>query len=266
MSTLQRQKIAACLKTPRENWIVLGTTDSTNICCKELVLHGAPDGTVVLADQQMAGRGRLGRSFQSKGGLGVYLSILWRLQLPPENLMVLPALGAVAACRAVNRVCGLLPQIKWPNDLVWQGKKLGGILTELVTDGSGSMAVIMGIGINVHHRRTDFEGEVAEIASSLELLCAAEVSRSALAAALMEELDILRREALETPQNWLEEYRRLCLTVGKEVQIITGDDRRCATALDIDRMYGLVVRETDGTVRTIRAGEVSVRGLYGYAP
>ncbi len=266
MSTLQRQKIAACLKTPRENWIVLDTVESTNSYCKALALQGAPDGTVVLAEQQSAGRGRLGRSFQSKGGLGVYLSVLWRIPLPLQDLMALPALGAVAACRAVERVCGLLPQIKWPNDLVCRGQKLGGILTELVSDGSGGMAVIMGIGINVHHRRTDFEGEVAEIASSLELLCAAEVSRSALAAALMEELDILRCEALETPQHWLEEYRRRCLTVGKEVQIITGDERRCAMALDIDEMYGLVVRETDGTVQTVRAGEVSVRGLYGYAP
>jgi BirA family biotin operon repressor/biotin-[acetyl-CoA-carboxylase] ligase len=221
---------------------------------------------VLIANEQTAGRGRMGRTYQSKEGLGVYLSILFRPTQPLQQLMALPALGAVAACRAIERVSGLPMEIKWPNDLVAQGKKLGGILCESVSDPACGVAVIMGIGINVCHRAENFDGAVAEFAASLEMLTGKTVSCSALAAALVEELDILRREALESPQLWLEEYRRLCMTVGKEVQLITGEERRLAAALAIDGDYGLVVREADGTVQTVRSGEVSVRGLYGYAP
>jgi len=258
-----RQQIAAFLGQERENWHVFDTVDSTNLVCKRMALDGAPDGTVVIADEQTAGRGRLGRSFQSARGLGLYLSILWRPETPVEKWMALPALGAVAAVRAVVRVCGAQAQIKWPNDLVLQGRKIGGILTESVLLGCGA-AVVLGIGINVSHRTEDFEGEVRGMAASLETVAGQSVCRAALAAALVEELDALRREALTQPQRWLEEYRRRCLTVGREVQVITPDAVRRAEALAVDETFGLQVRYEDGSVDTVRAGEVSVRGLYGY--
>ena len=241
----------------------LGTVDSTNLVCKRMAAEGAPDGTVVMADGQTAGRGRLGRSFQSAQGLGLYLSVLWRPQTPPEEWMALPALGAVAACRAVVNVCGLDVQIKWPNDLVYGGKKLGGILTESVLL-EGAAAVVLGIGINVSHRSEDFEGEVRSMASSLETATGKAVSREALAAALVEELDALRGVAFDEPTLWLEEYRRRCVTVGREVQVLSGGTARCALALAVDENYGLQVRYEDGKEETVRAGEVSVRGLYGY--
>ena len=241
----------------------LDTVDSTNLACKRLAVEGAPDGTVVIADRQTAGRGRLGRSFQSPDGLGLYLSVLWRPETQPQQWMALPALGAVAAVRAIRRVCALETQIKWPNDLVLQGKKIGGILTESVLL-PRQAAVVLGIGINVSHRATDFEGDVRRIASSLEMAAGKPISRAALAEALMEELDELRGTAFERPQLWLTEYRSACLTLGREVQLIAGDTVRCAVALDIDEAFGLTVRREDGTVETVRAGEVSVRGLYGY--
>ncbi len=258
-------KIAAHLRAPRQHWQVLAEVDSTNTRCKQLALQGAPDGTVIVAERQTAGRGRLGRGFQSDAPLGLYLSVLWRWDVPAEQLMILPALGAVAACRAIARVCGVSPQIKWPNDLVLQGRKIGGILTESVWNGEAS-ATVLGIGINVHHTAEDFAPELREMAASLQMLLEEEVSRGALAAALMEELDLLRVRAWEEQELWLTEYRRRCLTLGKEIQIITGETRRIATALDVDDVFGLVVREADGTQNTVRAGEVSVRGLYGYAP
>jgi len=104
------------------------------------------------------------------------------------------------------------------------------------------------------------------MAASLQMLLEKEISRGALAAALIEELDLLRTDAWAEQAQWLAEYRRRCLTTGKEVQIITGDTRRVATALEVDENFGLVVRESDGTQNTVYAGEVSVRGLYGYAP
>ena len=177
--------------------------------------------------------------------------------------MVLPALGAVAAVRAVQRVCALGCEIKWPNDLVSGGRKVGGILTESVLLG-GDMAVVLGIGINVSQRQEDFAGEVADIAASLETVTGSAVDRAAVAAALLEELDALRGEALTAPERWLAEYRQHCLTVGRQVQVIAGETRRCALALAVDEGYGLRVRWEDGTEETVRSGEVSVRGLYGY--
>ena len=258
-----REEIAARLPQERQSWHVFDTVDSTNLVCKRMAAEGAADGTVVIADGQTAGRGRLGRSFQSVRGLGLYLSVLWRPATEPQQWMALPALGAVAAVRAIERVCGLQAQIKWPNDLVLQGKKVGGILTESVLL-PRQAAVVLGIGINVAHRPEDFDGEVRDLAASLELLAGRHVDRAALAAALVEELDFLRREALEHPRLWLEEYRQKCLTVGREVQVIAGDAVRPATALAVDEEFGLTVRYEDESVETVRAGEVSVRGLYGY--
>ena len=258
-----RSEIATYLRRPRECWQVFDMVDSTNLICKRIAAEGAADGTVVIADGQTAGRGRLGRSFQSVGGHGLYLSVLWRPQTPPEAWMMLPALGAVASCRAIERVSGLQVQIKWPNDLVLQDKKIGGILTETVLQGEET-ALVLGIGINVTQRAEDFSGDVAEIAASLEMVAGQTVSRAALAAVLMEQLDELRCCVMDRPELWLEEYRSRCLTVGRDVRVITPQGQRSARALAVERDYGLTVCYEDGCVEKVRAGEVSVRGLYGY--
>jgi BirA family biotin operon repressor/biotin-[acetyl-CoA-carboxylase] ligase len=258
-----RSDIAAHLSAERADWHVFDCVDSTNLLCKRQAMDGAADGFAAIADRQTAGRGRLGRSFQSPGGLGLYLSILWHPGCDARALLPLPALGAVAAKRAVERVCGLGCAIKWPNDLVAGGKKVGGILTESVVLG-GEMAVVLGIGINVSHTPSDFEGEVRDIAASLQMVTGKPVSRAALAAALMEQLHELRCCAMERPELWLEEYRSRCLTVGREVRVITPQGEKTARALAVEQDYGLSVCYEDGSVETVRAGEVSVRGLYGY--
>lgn len=264
---LTQETVERYLIRPRDNFRVLSETDSTNSACRRLALEGAPDGTVVLADCQTAGRGRRGRSFQSPAGKGLFFSILWRPDCAPEQLLPLTALSAVAVCRAIRRLCGAQAQIKWPNDLVLSGRKLAGILTEMALEGeSGHVShVVVGIGVNVHQRLTDFDGEVAQIATSLDLTLGGSVCRALLAAALLEEMDILRWEVLFAPEKWLAEYRAACLNIGKTVQLIWGEEREPAQALAVDDRYGLVVRHRDGRVETLRSGEVSVRGLYGYA-
>lgn len=263
---LTQETVERYLIRPRDNFRVLSETDSTNSACRRLALEGAPDGTVVLADCQTAGRGRRGRSFQSPAGKGLFFSILWRPDCAPEQLLPLTALSAVAVCRAIRQVCGAQAQIKWPNDLVLSGRKLAGILTEMALEGeSGHVShVVVGIGVNVHQRLTDFDGEVAQIATSLDLTLGGSVCRAQLAAALLEEMDTLRREVLFAPEKWLAEYRAACLNIGKTVQLIWGEEREPAQALAVDDRYGLVVRHRDGRVETLRSGEVSVRGLYGY--
>lgn len=263
---LSRETVEQYLHRTRENLHVLETVDSTNSFCRRLALEGAPDGTAVLADCQTAGRGRRGRSFQSPAGKGLFFSILWRPDCAPEELLPLTALSAVAVCRAIQRVTGVRPQIKWPNDLVLGGRKLAGILTEMSLEGeSGHVShVVVGIGINVHQQPEDFAGEVADIATSLDLSLDGRVCRAQLAAALLEEMDYLRREVLFAPERWLADYRAACLNVGRTVRLLRGDTRETVQALRIDERYGLVVRHEDGSEETVRSGEVSVRGLYGY--
>ena len=264
---LGRDTVAEYLSAPRENWEILESVDSTNSACRRLALENAPDGTVVMSDCQTAGRGRQGRSFQSPAGQGLFFSILWRPGCAPEKLLPLTALSAVAVRRAIGRVCPVEAQIKWPNDLVAGNRKLAGILTEMAVEGESGLIshVVVGIGINVHQRASDFEGEVRDIATSLDMAAGESVCRGALAAALLEEMDYLRREVLFAPEKWLEDYRAACVNIGKPVQLIRGEQRQPVQALAVDEQFGLVVRHQDGCMETVRSGEVSVRGLYGYA-
>lgn len=247
--------------------VCLSEVDSTNTRAKELAMAGEPEGLVVVADCQTAGRGRMGRAFQSPSGKGIYLSALLRPQLPPERLMSVTAMAGVAVCGAVEAVCGLSPGLKWPNDPVLNGRKLCGILTEMSLEAeTGSLQyLVVGIGVNVLQAPGDFSPEVAAIATSLAAELGKPVSRPALAAALIARLDQLRTALVSghTEAYW-KEYRSRCVNLGKQVRLLSPAGEECGEAIDVDQNFGLVVRKDDGTVATIRSGEVSVRGLYGY--
>ena len=158
---------------------VLPEVGSTNDYLKEAARGGAPEGLAVLAERQTAGKGRLGRSFQSPAGLGLWMSVLLRPTCPPERLPPVTALTAAACAEAIRKVCGAEAGIKWPNDLVLGGRKLCGILTELESGGEG-LALVIGIGLNVSQRREDFPPELRETAGSLVMLTGREVSRETL--------------------------------------------------------------------------------------
>ena len=239
--------------------------DSTNAYLKRIAADDAPDGAVAVAAAQTAGRGRRGRVFQSAADKGVYLSALLRPQLAADALMPLTGLCAVAMCDAVERCSGVRPQIKWTNDLVLNGKKLCGILTELGMENGRLSYVVIGVGVNVSQRTEDFEGEVADLATSLERELGQEVSKNELAAAMIAALDVLYDDLKSgNTADYVERYRCDCVTLGKEVQLLWQDVREKVFALDVDGQFGLVVRREDGKTDTIRTGEVSVRGLYGY--
>ena len=240
--------------------------DSTNTYLKALAMDGGENGTVIIAEHQTAGRGRMERRFQSPDGKGLYLSVLLRPEVPSERLPCVTALAGVAVCDAVEDLCGEGPGLKWPNDPVLHGKKLAGILTELVVDEDGQLAVVLGIGINVHQGMEDFSSDVAEFATSLELEGFTAVSRAELAAVLLRRLEEMYFALLEDDLHpWLAAYRQDCVNLGKVVQLIQPDgSRETAVARDIDADFGLVVETVDGVAQTVRTGEVSVRGLYGY--
>lgn len=263
---LTERDVAVYFSRRRENCRVLAQVDSTNSECRRLAASGAPDGTVVIADSQTAGRGRRGRSFLSPPGQGLYLSVLWRPECEPEQLLPLTALAAVAVCRAIERLSGGKTQIKWPNDLILGGRKICGILTELSLEGESGRVdcVVVGIGVNCRQREEDFPVELRQIAGSLDMSLQEKIPRPALAAAITEELDELRGAVLFRPERRLEAYRQRCLCAQGAVQVIRDGESRPAQALGIDERFGLRVRYEDGTEEVLRSGEVSVRGLYGY--
>lgn len=240
--------------------------DSTNDALKRAVSK-ADDGTVVVANEQTGGKGRRERRFFSPADKGVYFSVLFRPPLEPRRLLPLTGFAAVAVCNAVERTAGVRPQIKWTNDLVLNGKKLCGILTELGVEGeSGALQyVIVGIGLNVAHTKADFAGELEDIATSLAIETGRRVSRAALAAAMIEELDELYDALLGgDTKAYLSTYRKDCLTIGRDVQLLWQNVRENVRAVGVDDELGLEIVRADGSYEVVRTGEVSVRGLCGY--
>ena len=242
------------------------TVDSTNARAKVLAKEGAPHGTVLIAGSQTGGRGRLGRSFSSPDGMGVYLSVILRPNCKPEKVMHLTCAAGVAACRAVEQVSGIRPGIKWINDLVCRKKKLGGILSELGFDPvTGNVAyAIVGIGINCLQKTEDFPEELQPVATSLRELTDTCCSPARLAAALVEALYAMDNALFSKKQQLMDDYRHRCITLGQEIKVLQSENIRYGTAEDIDADGGLIVRFNDGTVQTVDSGEVSIRGMYGY--
>jgi len=242
----------------RNHITVLEKTDSTNNQLKALCAAGAPHGSVVLAEEQTAGKGRLCRSFSSPKGMGIYCSVLLRPQLPPEQLLCLTPLMAEAARRAVKIVTGVEADIKWINDLVVNQRKLCGILTER-TEG-----VIVGIGINCQQDEANFPPELRSTAISLRQILGNAPDRAALTAELLRQI-ALAADALEADFSpWMASYRLHCLTLGQPVKVCRNDRTYEAVAEDLGSHGELIVRLPNGSRETLFSGEVSVRGLYGY--
>lgn len=240
--------------------------DSTNTLAKGMAAQGAPSGTVLIADAQTCGKGRLGRSFLSPSGTGIYMSILLRPQCKPDALMHLTCATAVAVCNAVEAACGLRPGIKWTNDLVCSKRKLGGILTELSVASQTGLVdyAVIGIGINCLQQTEDFDPEIRDIAGSLQMFCSHEVSRAVLSAEIIRAMHRMSETLLSDQGNWLEQYRRDCITVGNTVSVVRGDEIRHAVATGIDDKGALLVQYADGSAEAVNSGEVSIRGMYGY--
>ena len=210
------------------------------------------------------GKAGWGGAFSPRRGWGCGCPSCCGPPAPPERLPPVTALTAAACAEAIRKVCGAEAGIKWPNDLVLGGRKLCGILTELESGGEG-LALVIGIGLNVSQRREDFPPELRETAGSLVMLTGREVSREALAGAILRALDRMYRDLLADDLDaWRGAYRAACVNLGREVRILRPDREEQATALDVDRDFGLMVRLADGREEILRSGEVSVRGLSGY--
>ena len=249
----------------RDTLLWYDTIDSTNTKAKELAKAGAPAGTVLVAGKQTQGRGRLGRSFSSPKNAGVYLSVILRPDCTPEKLMHLTCATAVAACRAVEKAAGFVPQVKWANDLVWNRQKLGGILTELALQANDKVDfAIVGIGINCNQLTQDFPEELQSMATSVRQITGLPCPPVRLAAALTEELCRLDKQLLSDKTGLMNSYRDLCITPGQEISVVRGDEKYYAKAVSVDDEGGLAILTADGKTGTVTSGEVSIRGMYGY--
>ncbi len=249
-----------------QHLICLETVDSTNNYAKALARSGAESGTVVVARQQTGGRGRMGRSFSSPEGLGLYFSAILRPGCKPEHLMHLTCAAGVAAARAVKMSANLEPGIKWTNDLVCGKRKLGGILTELSVDPQTQLVdfAVIGIGINCLQAVSDFPEELQKIACSLLTETGSAHAPAKLAACLMEALHHMDAQLLTGRKGILAAFRSMCVTLGQDISLIRGDDVRHGKAVSVDESGGLLVQFADGHRETVTSGEVSIRGMYGY--
>ena len=240
------------------------TIESTNTYAKELAAQGAPHGTVVVAEHQTGGRGRRGRSFFSPAGTGLYLSMILRPQHSPQELMHLTCAAAVAACDAVESATDLRPGIKWTNDLVHEGRKLGGILTELGFSGEELDYAIVGIGINCNQSQDDFPTDLQNIATSLFNITEKSIDVSKLEEILIHALLSTSRKLISHRKQIMNRYRTDCVTIGQDICVINSENVRHAKALSVEDNGSLRIQLPDNSEELVSTGEVSIRGMYGY--
>ncbi|MCM1101901.1 MAG: biotin--[acetyl-CoA-carboxylase] ligase [Clostridium sp.] len=238
--------------------------DSTNSEAKRLAEAGAAHGTLVVADMQTAGKGRRGHSWSCQAGVNSYFTILLRPDLMPDAAPMLTLVMAHAVAAGIRRETGVEVGIKWPNDIVIQGRKVCGILTEMSAERDYIQHVVIGAGINV--RAQEFAPEIADRAIALDTVCDRPTDRSRLLVAIMELFEEDYEQFVRTGSlaSVKDAYQELLVNRGREVCVLDPAGEYRGVARGINDMGELLVEMSDGTAREVFAGEVSVRGVYGY--
>ena len=244
-----------------KNLIVLDSVNSTNDYLKKLGNEGCENGTVVAAREQTRGKGRLGRTWQSKKDDGIAFSVLLRPNVAPSEVSAITPLAGLAVCKAIREYTKLDCVIKWPNDIIIGRKKLVGILTEMSAEFDAVEYVITGIGINVDH--TSFPEEIAFKATSLLLETGRHIDKNEFLACVLEHLENeFVKNNLELTPTALSEYTDLCATVGRSVTFQRGTRRISGMAVGVSEHGELKVMMSDGTICLVNSGEVTVQGIY----
>ena len=239
--------------------ICYDAVDSTNIVLKELARQGAENGTVVVADTQGTGRGRMKRAFFSPPGKGIWVSILLRPDFLPQEAPKCTLMAAVAVAQAMEKF-GLRAAIKWPNDILHDGRKLVGILTEMSAEMDRVNYIVIGIGINVNIAEEDFPEELRPIATSLMQMKGEPLSRVAFLQELLRELDVLYADVQRAGfAPVLAAWKKYAVTLGQQVRVLgPGGETFEGTAADIDTEGALLIDTEEGQ-RRVLAGDVSIR-------
>lgn len=263
---LTRQEIHASLKT---RWAAKEVEchyqlSSTNARARKLGESGGIHGLLVTAEHQTAGRGRFGRSWVDTSGANIAMSLLLRPEIKPAAASVLTLMSALSVRDAIAEETGIDTRIKWPNDIVAEGRKVCGILTEMSSDMDGIRYVVVGIGINVNNR--SFPGELERSAVSLYQLSGREFYRGSLAASVMKWIEYYYEIFMETKSfaGLMDNYNRRLVNVNRGVKVHGPGEVYTGTALGINAEGELLVETADGKVKNVSSGEVSVRGIYEY--
>jgi BirA family biotin operon repressor/biotin-[acetyl-CoA-carboxylase] ligase len=239
--------------------------DSTNNEAKRMAEKNGEDGTLYIAECQTGGRGRRGRTWLAPKGSSITMSLLLRPDINPASASMLTIVAAMAVTAALRSVAGDVPcRIKWPNDVVVDKKKVCGILTEMSAEVDYIHYVVIGIGINVN--TTDFDDSIKDMASSVYLQTGKKIKRSSIVVAFAKEFTRFYDEFLKTGDlsGLADEYNEMLINAGQQVKISDVKTEFTGTAIGINNHGELLVRLDDGSETAISAGEVSVRGLYGY--
>ena len=231
------------------------TTDSTMDVAHRLAAAGEPEGSVVVAEGQSQGRGRLGRSWLSPKSKGIYASVILRPSLRLSEVPLVTLMAAVAVSRAIQAGTGLSPEIKWPNDVLIRGKKVAGILTELNAEVDRVNYIVVGIGMNVNSGETQLPAHATSISEEL----GTKVERVKLARVLLAELDKIYSEFLnQGSQAILEAWRGFAQFLGHRVRVMKEDRALEGQAVDVDSSGALLIRTDTGFVEPVSAGEVVI--------
>ena len=246
------------------NIVYLKETDSTNLRAKEGAADGMPDRTLIVAEKQSQGRGRLGRNWASDDDGNVYMSLLLRPEIAPQKASMLTLVMALAVAEGLHEAVGVDAEIKWPNDIILNKKKVCGILTEMQADVEKIHHVVIGVGINVNQEA--FSKEIEQTATSLWQVTGEKWSRKLLLMHVMEAFERYYATFLKTEDlsGLLEEYKRKLVNQGREVLVHEPGNEYSAQAIGINSQGELMVKTADGKQQNVYAGEVSVRGIYGY--
>lgn len=238
--------------------------DSTNTKAQELAEKGYPSGTLVVADKQVAGKGRRGRNWESPSGCGIFMTLMLKPDINPNNASMLTLVSALAVARALADITGKDAKIKWPNDIVIDGRKVCGILTEMSAQFDYINNIVIGIGINVNN--SSFPEEISATASSLRLLSGGKKYRRAeIIEKIMEYFEKYYSIFLETEDlsALVNEYDAMLVNMKKQVKVLDPKEPFEGKAMGITKTGELIV-DTWESRKLVSSGEVSVRGIYGY--
>ena len=263
---LSREEILSSMKGQWAGKEVLyfDETDSTNTEAKKAAENGAPHGTLTVAERQTGGKGRRGRTWDSPGGTGIFMSLVLRPDMAPVHASMLTLVAALAAARGIEQCAQVKPLIKWPNDIVINGRKVCGILTEMSAGPDCINYVVTGIGINVNMEQ--FPEEIRQVAASIYTESGKKIRRSVLISAVMEAFEEYYGVFMKTADmsGLLEEYNGKLANCGRTVRVLDPAGEYSGTAQGINSLGELLVETEDKAVKTVISGEVSGRGIYGY--
>ncbi len=244
-------------KTVGKELVLLPKIDSTNILAMELALKGSPEGTVVAAETQSRGKGRLGRTWISPKG-NLYLSVILRPMIPVHKAPLITMMGAVAVASAIRAICEVAAAIKWPNDILISGKKVSGLLTEMSAEQDRIRHIVLGIGVDVNMDMEALPPEVRVLSTSLAAETGKRINRTTLLQEILRSIECWYQAFLENPAKVLREWQKLNVTLGSRIRVTGAGENLEGFAKGIDEDGRLIIRLDDGSARLVAAGDVSI--------